>query len=248
LAYAHILVTEYAWCRNGVVVSRPLTERRVGRRVPARAFRPAGVPGRALEEVVLSLDEAESIRLADLEGLYQEAAALRMAVSRQTFGRIVEAARRKVADAIINGKLLRIEGGEVVIHEEGEKLMKVAVPAREGQVDEHFGHCEHFMVYGLDEGRQIASEERVDSPEGCGCKSDIAGTLARMGVTHMVAGNMGEGAVRVLHAHGIEVIRGASGGTREAVERFSAGTLEDSGAACAAHAHGHHGGKDCEHH
>ena len=138
--------------------------------MPTRAFKPAGVPGRALEEVVLSLDEAESIRLADLEGLYQEAAAFRMGVSRQTFGRIVEAARRKVADAIINGKLLRIEGGEVLIHEEGEKLMMVAVPARECQVDEHFGHCEHFIVYGLDEGRQIVSEERVDSPEGCGCK------------------------------------------------------------------------------
>ena len=79
-----------------------LNERRVGCRVPARAFKPARVPGRKLEEVVISLDEAESIRLADLEGLYQEAAAMRMAVSRQTFGRIVEAARRKVADALIN--------------------------------------------------------------------------------------------------------------------------------------------------
>ncbi len=219
--------------------------------MPARAFKPAGVPGRALEEVVLSLDEAESIRLADLEGLYQEAAALRMAVSRQTFGRIVESARRKVADAIINGKLLRIEGGEVVIHEEGDKLMKVAVPAREGQVDEHFGHCEHFMVYALDEGRHIASEESVDSPEGCGCKSDIAGILARMGVTHMVAGSMGEGAVRVMQAHGIQVVRGASGGTRAAVERLGAGALADSGTTCAGHegqhGHAHDHGKDCHH-
>ena len=229
-------------------MSRPLNERRVGCRVPARAFKPAGVPGRKLEEVVISLDEAESIRLADLEGLYQEAAAMRMAVSRQTFGRIVEAARRKVADALINGKLLRIEGGEVVIHEEGEKPMKVAVPAREGQVDEHFGHCEHFMVYALDDGRRIVSEERVDSPEGCGCKSDIAGILARMGVTHMVAGNMGEGAVRVMHAHGIEVTRGASGEARVAVERFGAGALQDSGASCVGHAHGQQGGMDCNHH
>jgi predicted DNA-binding protein (UPF0251 family)/predicted Fe-Mo cluster-binding NifX family protein len=225
---------------------RPLNERRVGCRMPTRAFKPAGVPGRELEEVVLSLDEAEAIRLADLEGLYQEAAALRMAVSRQTFGRIVETARRKVTDAIINGKLLRIEGGEVVVHGEGEERMKVAVPAREGQVGEHFGHCDHFMVYALDEGRRIASEERVDSPAGCGCKSDIVGILARMGVTHMVAGNMGEGAVRILHAHGIHVVRGASGDAREAVQRFGAGTLEDSGTACAGHAHGQHDGKDCD--
>jgi predicted DNA-binding protein (UPF0251 family)/predicted Fe-Mo cluster-binding NifX family protein len=229
-------------------VPRPVNERRVGCQVPARAFKPAGVPGRVLEQVVLSLDEAEALRLADLEGLYQEAAAMRMAVSRQTFGRIVEAARRKVADAIINGKLLRIEGGEVVIHEEGERPMKVAVPARGGQVDEHFGHCEHFMVYSLDEGRKVSAEERVDPPEGCGCKSDIAGILSRMGVTHMVAGNMGEGAVRVLHAHGIEVVRGASGSARDAAERFGAGTLGDSGASCAAHAPGHHHGPDCDHH
>jgi predicted Fe-Mo cluster-binding NifX family protein len=124
--------------------------------------------------------------------------------------------------------------------------MKIAVPAREGQVDEHFGHCEHFMVFALDDGRRIVSEERVDSPEGCGCKSDIAGILARMGVTHMVAGNMGEGAVRVMHAHGIEVTRGASGQARVAVERFGAGELADTGASCAGH--GQHGGIDCNHH
>lgn len=156
---------------RGNQAERPLNERRVRASVPVRAFKPA----RVLEEVVLSLDEAEAIRLADLDGLYQEAAALRMAVSRQTFGRIVETARRKLADVIVNGKLLRIEGGEVVMHEEGDSIMKVAVPAREGMVDEHFGHCEHFVVYTLDEGKKITSEAQVDSPEGCGCKSDIEG-------------------------------------------------------------------------
>jgi len=59
---------------------------------------------------------------------------------------------------------------------------------------------------------------------------------------------MGEGSVRIMHAHGIEVIRGATGGAREAVQRFSAGTLEDSGTACVGHAHGHHDGKNCDHH
>jgi hypothetical protein len=64
-----------------------------------------------LSEVVLALDEAEAIRLADLEGLYQEDAALRMKVSRQTFGNIIHAAHAKIAEAIIQGKALRIEGG-----------------------------------------------------------------------------------------------------------------------------------------
>jgi PHP family Zn ribbon phosphoesterase len=63
--------------------------------------------------VLLTLDEYETIRLADLEGLYQDQAASLMNVSRQTFGRIIEAARRKVADVLVNGKGLKIEGGPV---------------------------------------------------------------------------------------------------------------------------------------
>ena len=71
-------------------------------------------PGASGGEVVLTLDEFEALRLADLEGLYQEDAAGRMAVSRPTFGRIVESARRKVAEALVLGKSMRIEGGSVL--------------------------------------------------------------------------------------------------------------------------------------
>jgi predicted DNA-binding protein (UPF0251 family) len=80
----------------------------------ASLFKPAGIPARVLEEVVLALDELEAIRLADLLGHYQEQAAERMRISRPTFGRIVDSARRKVAEALIMGKALRIEGGPVV--------------------------------------------------------------------------------------------------------------------------------------
>jgi predicted DNA-binding protein (UPF0251 family) len=66
-----------------------------------------------LEEVALSVDELEALRLADLEGLYHDGAAERMRVSRATFGRIVEAARRKVAEALVHGKALKIGGGVV---------------------------------------------------------------------------------------------------------------------------------------
>jgi uncharacterized protein len=66
-----------------------------------------------LEEVSLSVDELEALRLADLEGLYQEEAASRMGISRATFARIVEASRRKVADALVHGRALRIGGGPV---------------------------------------------------------------------------------------------------------------------------------------
>jgi uncharacterized protein len=92
---------------------RPCCCRRVAGKPPSGLFKPAGVPCRSLEEIVLALDELEAVRLADLEGLYQEQAAARMNVSRQTFARIVESARNKVARALVEGKALRIEGGVI---------------------------------------------------------------------------------------------------------------------------------------
>jgi predicted DNA-binding protein (UPF0251 family) len=78
-------------------------------------FKPRGIPLAALEEAVLTVDEHEAIRLADLEGLHQEEAAERMNISRATFGRIVDSARRKIADALINAKAIKIEGGTFVL-------------------------------------------------------------------------------------------------------------------------------------
>ena len=74
-------------------------------------FKPAGVPLSALEEVLLSLEEAEALRLKELEGLEQEQGAEKMNVSRPTFQRILASARQKVSDAILNGKAIHIEGG-----------------------------------------------------------------------------------------------------------------------------------------
>ena len=74
-------------------------------------YKPRGIPLRLLEEVVLGLDEMEALRLADVEGLEQEEMGRRMKVSRATAGRILETAHRKVADALVGGKALRIEGG-----------------------------------------------------------------------------------------------------------------------------------------
>jgi predicted DNA-binding protein (UPF0251 family) len=75
-------------------------------------FKPRGIPLSMLEEVILNVDEFEAIRLADLEGLYQEQAAEKMKVSRPTFGRIIDSAHKKVAEALVKGKALKIEGGE----------------------------------------------------------------------------------------------------------------------------------------
>lgn len=96
---------------------RPQRCRRIGVLPANSVFKPAGVPARTLEEVTLTVDEFEALRLADYEGLYQEQAAGRMGVSRQTFGRIVEAARKKVAQALVKGMVLRIEGGVIEMAE-----------------------------------------------------------------------------------------------------------------------------------
>ena len=92
---------------------RPFCRRRIWGHPVASVFKPAGMSLRTLEEVVLTLDEFEAVRLADLDALYQEQAAARMGVSRPTFARIVDSARRKLADALVHGKALRIEGGPV---------------------------------------------------------------------------------------------------------------------------------------
>lgn len=219
---------------------RPVNERRLCAEIKSRTFKPAGVPCRNLDEVVLECAEVEALRLADMKGLYQEAAARRMNISRPTFGRIIESARRKVADAIIHGKVLRIEGGDATIEHEGETKMKIAAPSRNGQIDEHFGHCKEYLVFSVS-GKKIIPEATIPSPGGCGCKSGVAVDLAAAGVTHMVAGNMGEGALRVLGSHGITVVRGASGDARAAVQAFVDGTLSDSGHGCSSHsaAEGH---------
>ena len=74
-------------------------------------FKPRGIPLRGLEEVTLAVEELEALRLADLEGMEQVAGAEQMEVSRPTFARVLASARQKVADALVNGKALRIEGG-----------------------------------------------------------------------------------------------------------------------------------------
>lgn len=90
---------------------RPFKCRRVRCRIKENFFKPCGVPFESLEEIQLTIDELEAIRLADLQELYQEEAAEKMGISRQTFGNIIKSAHKKIADFLINAKLLKIEGG-----------------------------------------------------------------------------------------------------------------------------------------
>jgi len=94
-------------------MSRPCRCRRIRCKPDASYFKPRGIPLDMLEEINLGLDELEAIRLADLEELYQEDAAKKMNISRQTFGNIINSAHKKIADVLLNAKALKIEGGAI---------------------------------------------------------------------------------------------------------------------------------------
>lgn len=118
--------------------------------------------------------------------------------------------------------------------------MRIAVPANGNQIDNHFGHCQYFAVFTVDTNNNIISQEKMESPVGCGCKSNIAVDLANSGVTVMLAGGIGDGAVNVLASNGIRVIRGCSGNIKDVVEDFLNGKITDSGETCTQHGHNCH--------
>jgi predicted DNA-binding protein (UPF0251 family) len=116
------------------MMTRPVKFRRVCCLPDANYFKPRGIPLRILEEIVLTVDEFEAVRLADFAGLYQKQAAARMHVSRQTFGNIIGSAHKKIADAIVNGKALKIAGGSVKVSR-GRAVVRSGCPTGRNSID-----------------------------------------------------------------------------------------------------------------
>ena len=120
-------------------MTRPCKCRRVSGQPRSFLFKPCGVSFRELQQTCLTLDELEAVRLADLEELYQEEAASRMGVSRQTFGNIIRSAHGKVADALVNAKSLKIGGGVVQIDARRYRC----------------GHCRNRWAAGSDQAKPV---------------------------------------------------------------------------------------------
>ena len=91
---------------------RPRLCRRVGFEPKITYFKPAGMGIFGLKKSILTIDELEAVRLKDLEQLDQKSAAKKMNISQPTFHRLVLSARKKITDALINGKAIKIEGGD----------------------------------------------------------------------------------------------------------------------------------------
>ena len=102
---------------------RPKKNRIVAYKPEISYFKPRGIPLINLEEVALTVDERESIRLSDLLGMSYEEAGQSMGVSRATFGRIIQHARKVIADALINGKAINVDGGNYTLMEDSRIFM-----------------------------------------------------------------------------------------------------------------------------
>lgn len=126
--------------------------------------------------------------------------------------------------------------------------MKIAVPTKENnQIDAHFGHCEFYKIYNISDQNKVISEQRMDSPHGCGCKSNIAEVFESEGIKIMLAGGIGDGAINKLNAHGVSVIRNCQGDVTEIVEKYLAGEVKDGGSNFASHSYDHSDAHVCNH-
>lgn len=162
---------------------RPCKCRWIAGRPAVTGFKPVGRPARDLPAVELRLDEIEALRLADLEGLYHEQAAERMGVSRPTFGRLLESARRKVAEALLQSRLLLFQGGHVVMatmrtFECGECGGRFSVPHGTGRPTEcpecHSGNiCRAPEERGQGRGA-CRGGRRPDTVETANARRDVA--------------------------------------------------------------------------
>ncbi len=98
--------------------------------------------------------------------------------------------------------------------------MKIAIPTKENKVDDHFGHCEYFTVYELNEDKEVMKSEKLETSKECGCKSNLAEELSEKGISLMLAGGIGGGAIAKLKQYNIEVIAGFKGSIDEAFDKW----------------------------
>ncbi|HJA79894.1 MAG TPA: DUF134 domain-containing protein [Candidatus Desulfovibrio intestinavium] len=200
-------------------------------------FKPRGIPLTALDEVCLSVDELEALRLADLEGLTAIEAAGRMRVSRHTFGRTLAAARRVVATALCRGCALRIEGGTYAVtaepvlpQKEKNRMRKIAIssegPTLEDVVDPRFGRAGGFVVVELPDMSVSYIDNGVSQTMSMGAGIETAERMARAGVEVVLSGYVGPKAFEALTAAGIKICQNVEGiSVGEAVERYRKGEL-----------------------
>jgi predicted DNA-binding protein (UPF0251 family)/predicted Fe-Mo cluster-binding NifX family protein len=224
-----------------------------------RLFKPAGIPARQLEEIYLSFEGYEALRLADLEGLRQDEAAERMKISRQTFGRVLSEARKAVTETIVKGLVLRIEGGEYRTADGGEspseacregdvfkrdalsnlrggktEMRKIAVssngPDLDGPVDPRFGRAAGFVIVDPDTMASEYVDNAASQGMAQGAGIQTAELMSRHGVGVVLTGYVGPKAFQALSAAGIKIGQNLEDlSVRQAVEKYKTGQVAMAG-------------------
>lgn len=252
-------------------MARPTRCRRICKEPAYDSFRPDGLPSD--EEIVMTLDEYETIRLIDLEKCTHEQCAQHMGISRTTVTEIYEAARRKLADSLVNGKRLLIAGGHYelcdgrllvcckpecgraqaavrkqsiqCIKRKETTQMRIAVTYENGTIFQHFGHTEQFKLYDIEDGKVVNTQVVDTNGQGHGA---LSGFLAQAGAEILICGGIGGGAQMALAEAGIQLFGGVSGAADDAVNAYLAGSLGYNPNVQCSH-HSHEDGHTCgEHH
>lgn len=238
---------------------RPKKCRRVCEFPQTLAFSPENPPASG-DAVILTVEEYETIRLIDKEGLSQEQCGDLMQVARTTVQQIYASARKKLADVLVDGLPLRIAGGDYELcngrgddcwrstcyrrklcqiypKPKGATTMRVAVTYQNGEIFQHFGHTEQFKIYDIADGKIVSSEVVDTNGSGHGA---LAGVLNALNVDALICGGIGGGAQMALASAGIKLFGGVSGSADAAAEALAAGTLDYNPAVHCDH-HDHHG-------
>ncbi len=242
-------------------MARPQRRRRICREPEYNVFRPEGVSdGSAID---LTCDEFETIRLVDLMALTHEQCARRMDISRTTVTEVYESARRKIADALVNGKSLTIGGGSYRLCPgdgcpepcgrgtpisqipKGEPIMRIAVTYEDGGIFQHFGHTQQFKLYDVENGRVVNTQVVDTNGSGHGA---LATFLTAFQADKLICGGIGGGAINALSTAGIDLYPGIDGSADMAVMQLIAGVLPKRTDVRCNHHHHHGEGHDCGSH
>lgn len=218
-----------------------------------RVFKPRGKPMGQLAVLTLAVEELEALKLADLMSLYHAEAAARMGVSRATFGRLLAAARRKTASALVLGKALAIQGGHYREEEGGSTMRKIAVATDEaGNISQHFGRSAAITVFDVTDDGITARADRPlpDRRHGGHGAGSCGGHGQHHGEGHgrghggrghgwieslvadcgaIVVGGIGAGARDALDASGLRVLLAERGETPDAAALRAAASGGDAG-------------------
>lgn len=248
---------------------RPRKCRKVCHYPDVIGFDPVGTE-EDMEPIVLTIDEYETIRLIDKEGLSQEQCGDKMQIARTTVQLIYTMAREKIALALVEGHPIRITGGDYQLCNgnddtciqgacikrkykeqyakmKGDHIMRIAVTYENGQIFQHFGHTAQFKIYDVEEGKVVKSEVVDTNGSGHGA---LAGILSAADIDVLICGGIGGGAQMALASAGIKLYGGVSGDADQAVEALLSGNLVfNPNVQCNHHGEHHHGeGHQCGNH